>query len=155
MKQVMEQYTSAIVAVLVASVILLFLGGSGNVLSEAMQTLLMGDGYENCGVQTGQAFDAYKSVVYPQIHTKNKYALRAEQKANINDIYYALTGDEVWSPLLVEGCWGESGKEFAIVIDEEGYFTINEPGIYWMKLCAEGINDRDRLVLTCLFVNER
>lgn len=156
MKQLAEQYTSAVLAVIFLLLIWSFFWGESaptvNELGQIMETI---DKNDNLKLHTGNAFDSYMNVVSPVISVKDNYILKAGNKISLEEIFQAVSDVEDNIAVSFAKCWDMSGNEVVINIDADREFCISEPGIYWAYLQAEGQNNQVRNVYVRIFVNER
>lgn len=155
MKQVMEQYAAVMIALPIAIVILFFFAGAENKPAQIAQCFFSERGYTQYQIQTGRAFDQYRSKRDPKVETQNTYLLKAGKAVQLENLFLGISGGASTVKLTLEGCWKENGEMIVLQEAENGVFSIANPGIYWVQIKAEEADGSSRSVLSKVFVNER
>lgn len=159
MRQIMEQYGAAILAIGVAlSMMYIF----GQIRIENRQGLpaILGSFVENevatlpIDVKTGKNFKVCMATPVIEFETKNPY-VTAGQKVKANDYIIARMDANDTIPVTVERILTESYQESDVWISsDKKSFRVTLPGIYWVYVYAVGENGKANKGLAKIIVKE-
>jgi hypothetical protein len=158
MKQVFEQYASAVIAVFLSLTIFTVIGMGtflqGKGISQVLGQVL-GYSVGESPIVENQAFKEYMSGATPTIREKNVY-LTKNKHAFLSDCFEAKSSNGAVLPVFFERLWSEDGRELDIKMFTNGTsICISEPGVYWVQVYAVDKNQKRCSVISKLLVNER
>ena len=147
MKQVIEQYASAIIAVFVAVILFSILNKNMFVLGNIMEYSLAETAY--CG---NQAFDIYMEKGGPVIQLKEKIELGVNQKEKLTHYFKAtdMNGKEL--PVYVNEIRDASGD--LVVLSCLNELCFSQAGVYWLEVYTIDENQKETSLFTNILVNE-
>lgn len=157
MKHVLEQYVQAVIAVIVAIVIFLMffeieieknVGVSsvfGKLLEQELSNELMS--YRN------QEFQKFHKSYTPVIMVKDYYVMLEGKQIRPEECFCAVTEGEMQSAVRIDGVWKVDGTKMEVDYMEDGSFSFEEAGVYWMSLSASDEHGYGRQVFAKVFVN--
>lgn len=159
MRQVMEQYAAAFIAVLTGLVVVFIMSGI-RIGDRVGFSSVLGDVLRQEIVQTenvcgGMAFDLYKSIAAPVIVWNDIYAVEAEKRILPEACFVARNNEADVVSVQINKGWTEDGTPIELHLDEDGSFCINDIGIYWISAYAEDVQGYRRDVLLKCVVNKR
>lgn len=161
MKQVIEQYASTIVAVILSSAIFgILMGTTFFHGQDLVQTI--GSVYEYTAYASelpegmGQEFDAYMEGAVPVITVKNNYALVKGKRTLISECLEARSENGSALSVYADGAWQMNGVEVDCGLSEDKTsICIAEAGSYWVSAYAIDEKGKEQHVLVKLLVNAR
>lgn len=158
MKQVFEQYASAVVSVIMASTILfLILGGSFGQSQGLGQVLgqVLGASVRENNISENEAFDVYMEADAPTIIQRENYIIQNE-RTPLADCFKAVSYENESLSVNLRKAWTLGGEETDLGISVDGTsICVPESGVYWVQVYAQDRNQKETCVLVKLLVNER
>lgn len=154
MKQVIEQYGSACVAIFFAGVIFMLFCGDESGLSNIIGKWMHKTDRNVFQETDGGAFDDFMKAQSPQIMLSHPYKVKTGEQIDLQTIFSAVATDQSLLPVAVLGCWKEDGTEVEDEVLDANQLFFDIPGIYWLDVYAVDKMGSDREVLLKLFVNE-
>lgn len=158
MKQVFEQYASAIISVLMASTILfLIIGGSFGQRQGLGQVLgqVLGYSVKESNISENEAFDEYMEEDAPTITQQRNFIIQNE-RTPLADCFKAVSCKNESLSVYLRKAWTLGGEETDLGISADGTsICASEPGVYWVQVYARNSNQKETCVLVKLLVNER
>lgn len=158
MKQVFEQYGSAVVAVLVATMIYLLLlqenvlqgKGFSQVLGEVLEFSLEAEHFQS------DAFKEYMSEAPPQISKREDVWIRCKERVQLTDLFVAKSSRGETLAIYLQQAWTRYGEQVDLgVAEDRTSICVEEAGVYWVQLFTIDDNGKETSVITKLLVNER
>lgn len=158
MKQVFEQYASAIISVLMATTVLAVIVGGSFGSSQGLGQVLgqvLGYSIEAYSIGENSEYDAYMSSAAPSIQSKNYYLVE-NKRVPLTDCFQAQSNDGESIPVYVKKAWSLDGEETDLGLSADGTsICVSEAGVYWVQVYALGDNQKETCVQMKLLVNER
>ena len=158
MKQVMEQYASAVVAVLIATAIIAIIIGGSLGAEQALGPALgqvLGHSVSGKNFSQNPEFDSYMSTAAPSISCKTTYVV-ANQKTLLADCWQAYSYNGKSLPVYLRKAWSESGAETDLGLSPDGTsICVPKPGVYWLQVYAVDEKQKETCIQMKLLVNER
>lgn len=158
MKQLLEQYSAALIAALTGLVLAVVFNGiqiEDTVgISDAFGEMLEQEIIEVPAEYGGKAFDTYNNRTKPVIIMQNAYAIEAGKWVSPEAFVTALDGNGKEIPAKILSSWDMDGNNVNLSIAEGGSFCFSNAGIYWVWANAEDVQGYERDVLFKCFVNE-
>lgn len=158
MKQIFEQYGSAVIATLLALTIYTVLLQENLVQGKGFPQLLgevLRYSVEVEHVQS-DAFAQYMQAGVPQISKREDVWIRCRERVRLDTLFEAKSSQGERIPIYLQHAWTVSGEEVDLDVSEDGTsICVKEAGVYWVKLYAVDDNKKETSVITKLLVNER
>lgn len=158
MKQVFEQYASAIIAVLLASLLFTvmwsgaFFQGKG--IPQVLGQILEYSIGEQFITENG-TFEEYMNEAAPAIIECNAYVV-ANQPVLLSDCYEAKSYQGTVLPVFLKRIWDTDGTEVDVGVSEDREtICMSEAGIYWVQVYTIDENGKQSSKIAKLLVNER
>ena len=158
MKQVIEQYASAVITSLVVLVFLRILfGGVGE--SGFHVTSLLGEvlkySMAQSSFQENQAFDEYMNYGVPEIYVKEEIYLRVNQSIPLSHCIEAHDAFGEALEINIREMKNAYGNQLDVEqINETKQLCFSLPGVYWLHAYAVDENQKETNVMVKLLVNE-
>ena len=159
MKQVFEQYASAMIAAFLALILLTFIwsgsyfqqNGIPQVLGQ-MLTYSIGER----GILEHSAFWEYRKGAAPTITKREDVLVVANQRIRLSDCFEARSYQGEALSVFLKNAWTENGEETDLGISSDGTsIYVSEAGVYWVQLYTVDENRKESSIITKLLVNER
>ena len=158
MKQVFEQYASAVIAVFLSLFLIAILWKNaffqGKEFSEVLgQVLDYSIGTHS--IVENDAFEEQMNVAAPTIREKNVYV--AENKnIFLSDCFEAKSKDGAVLQVVFDKLWKLDGTELEVeVSSDKTSICVPKAGVYWIQVSATAENKKSCSVISKLLVNER
>lgn len=159
MKQIIEYYGGAIIAVLLAGAILLVVGQVSYGEKRGIPAIVgrfLKDGIETSPQYSrDSSLEEYIGEASAQIDILDEYAWVAGRWNNIAN-YLEVKGEEgEYVSIRIEKGWKQDAQGELVTLSSDGFSAyFEEAGVYWMKLCITNAGERERQFLAQIFVNE-
>lgn len=158
MKQVFEQYASAVIAVLLSSTLLAVIWGGaffqGKGIPQVLGQILTYSVGEK-SIAENNVFEEYMSGIAPIIVEKNIY-IKANQRILLSDCFEAKSKQGTVLPIFLKRAWNRNGEEVSVDVSEDKTaICVSETGICWVQVYAIDENGKESSKIVRLLVNER
>ena len=158
MKQVLEQYGAALIAVLVALMLFRTIGGSGffkgKGISEVLGMMVQYSIGDKSMVDQGALEELAQHSIL-EIEEKNVY-FTVSQSRNISECFVAKNKQGQELSLCVKQVWDRNWVEVNTMNWKSGQdIQFSETGIFWMEICAQDANQKEHSWIVKVLVNER
>ena len=158
MKQVLEQYASAIIATWIALILITVLINGSFFQGKGIAQILGQVVEYSIGEKTvleNEAFENYMSYIPPTIREKDVYIVKG-QSVCLSDCFEAKSNQGELLPVYVKKIWDETGREVNAQLSvDTSQINISRTGSYWLHIYAEDKNNRVCERVVRLLVNER
>lgn len=160
MKNVMEQYAGAILAVVAAlGIFSIFrtasFGDRQNIYGYLGTMMTDVVAREALDVKSGDAFDEYMDYELPVFSPPARVSLKARVTTPISQIIEARDSQGNLLDIQIAGCWDEDFQETnQVMVLDETKLKLLEWGVYWIEVCATDGYGYSRNALFKVYVNE-
>lgn len=158
MKQLLEQYASAVIAGMLALMLIPMIGrnvyGDGQGISQVLGAVLQYSiGEKN--IIENNVLETYISESILDIEVQNVY-LTIHQETLLSDCFLIKDKDGKVRNVYLKQAWNEAGEEVeAGVSTDRQSICISDSGVYWMQIFALDGNEKEHRWIVKLLVNER
>lgn len=158
MKQILEQYGTALIGLTVAMFVLTAIMGGGafgqgSVVKKIGELLNTGLAQKSIFVETDGAFDDYKKVGLPDIEVTDASVFVAGRWIRVMQAFQALDENGTAIALSVVGGWKDSNESIKVQGLGTSQVLFPEAGIYWVEVEARDAKGHQRNILTKVCVN--
>lgn len=158
MKQVIEQYASAIIASVIGVTLLVVVGqsiyGNGVGIQQVLSLILYDSIDEKAIVENG-VIEEYMQDTSMNLEVKNVY-MSVDKDAVLSEYYEATVRGEELGQIFFEDAWNMKWEKINVNISaDRSRICFLEPGIYWMEIYALDKNEKKHSWVVKVLVNER
>ena len=158
MRQVIEQYASAIIASGIGILIIFLIGQNiydqGIGINQVLGLILQ-DSIEEPSIVENGVMEAYVKESEMNIKEKNVYML-TNQEVKLSDCFEVTTQDGVLSSVYVQEVWNPEWKKMdAKLSADRTKICFLEKGIYWLQIYAMDKYEKKHNWIVKVLVNER
>lgn len=159
MKRVFEEYGSSVIAVLLATTILMALLAGNGFYGENFAQLLgqvLCFSVEDRAAYENNAFQDYMSNAAITITQREDVLVLENQRISLAEIFEARSCKGEFLPVYLKKAWRLDGKETDLGLAADGgSICVPDAGEYWIELYAVNEEEREASVMLKLLVNER
>ena len=158
MKQVFEQYASAVITGMVSVILLIVIGkniyGHGIGISQVLGMILQDSIGEKSMVEN-MAMELYLQGTTFELKEKNVY-IAADQEVLISDYFEARDSNGKIVPTYLGKVWNQNWEPIELRISTDGRIVcISKAGVYWMQIFTVDKNEKQHSWIVKVLVNER
>lgn len=159
MKQVFEQYASALIASLLATILFSFVF-SGTHFGEygitEVLSKMVNYSVNSQSVEENKAFTQFMRESSPVITSKEGKLVIADHEINLSDYYEARSFLGELLPVTCVQVWNLEGRVADVLVsDDRTTLCIPTHGVYWIEISAMDKNGKKTNKIAKFLVNER
>lgn len=158
MKQLLEQYASAVIAAMLALVLFLVIGrnvyGEGQGISQVLGKVLQYSIGEKAIIDNNVLEELINKGIL-DIEVQNIY-VPINEESLLSDYFCVkdINGNE--TNVYLKHAWNEAGEEVEVGVSaDKRCICISQAGVYWMQIFALDGNAKEHSWIVKLLVNER
>lgn len=158
MKQVIEQYASAVIAGMLAVILLMVIGkniyGKDVGISQVLGFVLQ-DSIGEKSIVENPAMEEYLQGTGFVLEEKNIY-ITADREISVSECFEARNSYGEMVPLYLNEAWDQNGVSVDVAKSADGSkLCIAKAGAYWLRIYAIDKNNKPHHWMVKVLVNER
>lgn len=158
MRQVIEQYASAIIASGIGMMLLFMIGqniyNDGYGINQVLGLILQ-DSIEEISIIENGVLEAFSKEAGMNIKVKNVYFLQNQEK-NLLDCFEVTANDGMLSTVYFQEAWKLDWEKLEVKLStDRTKISFEDIGTYWLQIYAMDKNGKKHSWIAKVLVNER